>query len=182
MIVVRPGGILGLVIAATIAALFVYVVRPAIEATTDGAWDTATRALGPELSTEAALARIQHRLGAGTELVALTIHDQGGSVSYRTGDGAAGFQWGRGRDGLEPAEVTLVGPGSLKDNVFPIAKLDPAAPARLAARLKGLDVETMTLGVDPATGTVRWTVTGDRHGKARRFTAKPDGSKLERAG
>lgn len=174
MIVVRPGGILGVVIAGLMAAFFVFVLRPAIDDTTDRAWEATTRALDSELGTGAALARIQRRLGADAELLALTIRDQGGNVSYRTGDAAAGFQWGPGRDGLEPAEVTLVGPGNLEDNVFPIAKLDPAAPARLGARLE--DIRTMTLAVDPATGAVRWRVIG----RAQTFTAKPDGSKLER--
>jgi hypothetical protein len=57
---------------------------------------------------------------------------------------------------LEPVKVTLVRSGKLADNVFPIAKLDPAASTRLTAAVKSkagaeFDVRTMPLGIDPAT-------------------------------
>jgi hypothetical protein len=38
----------------------------------------------------------------------------------------------------------------------------------------------MSLGIDPATGAVRWTVTGEGGGRARVFTARGDASHLER--
>ena len=43
-----------------------------------------------------------------------------------------------GRDGLERAEVTLVGSGKLADNVFPIAKLAPDATTKLTAAVKAI--------------------------------------------
>jgi hypothetical protein len=78
--------------------------------------------------------------------------------------------------------VKLVGSGKLADNVFPIAKLDAAATAKLTAETRGadFDVRTMTLGLDPATGRVKWTVTGDANGRPLVFIANADASKLER--
>src|SRR5688572_21463084 len=141
MILVRSGGIFGLVIAAMVAALFLFVVRPAINDTTDRAFDTADRALddarrqierstidagGDYLSAAsfgAVVGQVKQKLGPDAELLDLTVSKQGGgNVKYRTGDRASAFQWGPGRDGLEPVRVTLVGSGKLADNVFPIAK------------------------------------------------------------
>jgi hypothetical protein len=200
MILVRSGGIFGFVIALLVAALFLFVVRPAINDTTERAFDTANRALDDasrqtdeiratiEQSTSDHLSpasfatvvgQIKRELGRDAELLGVTVSAQGGNVKYRTGDSAAGYQWGRGHEGLEPVQVTLVGSGSLAENVFPIAKLDPAAAARLSAAAD-FDVQTMTLDIDPAGGAVRWTVTGERDGRARAVTARSDGSHLKR--
>jgi hypothetical protein len=46
----------------------------------------------------------------------------------------------------------------------------------------GFDVQTMKLGIDPATGAVRWTVAGEGEGHARVFTAGSDASGLKRVG
>jgi hypothetical protein len=201
MILVRTGGIFGVLIAAMVAALFLFVVRPAIDDTTERAFDTADRVLdetsrqldridagGDYLSPAsfAVVTQIKRELGSDAELLDLTVAEQGGgNVKYRTGDRAAGFQWGPGHEGLEPVKVTLVGAGRLADNVFPIAKLDPTASAKLTAAVEAeagpdFDVQTMTLGIDPATGGVRWTVTGEGDGHSRVFTARSDASGLER--
>ena len=160
MILVRTGGIFGLVIAAMVAALFLFVVRPAINDTTDRAFDTADRALDAtragqierdRRSTPAATTsppprsapssgRSSRSSAATPSCSTCTVSEQGGgNVKYRTGDRAAGFQWGPGRDGLEPVRVTLVGSGKLADNVFPIAKLDagrdrPSSPPPCSPR------------------------------------------------
>jgi hypothetical protein len=204
MILVRSGGIFGLVIALMVAALFLFVVRPAINDTTERAFDTADRVLddtnrrldrvdrgGDYLSPAsfaAVVGQIRQELGSDAELLGLTVSQHGGgNVKYRTGDGAAGFQWGPGREGLEPVKVTLVGAGKLADNVFPITRLDPAASAKLTAAVRskagrGFDVQTMTLGIDPVSGGVRWTVSGEGDGGARVFTAKYDASGLKQVG
>ena len=203
MILVRTGGIFGLIIAAMVAALFLFVVRPAINDTTDRAFDTADRALddarrqidrstidagGDYLSAAsfgAVVGQVKQKLGPDAELLGLTVSEQGGgNVKYRTGDRAAGFQWGPGHDGLEPVRVTLVGSGKLADNVFPIAKLDAAASTKLTAAVQAeagadFDVQTMTLGMNPATGAVQWTVTGEGDGRSHVFTAKSDASGLK---
>jgi hypothetical protein len=108
----------------------------------------------------------------------------GGNVKYRSGDRAAGFTWGPGRDGLEPVDVTLIGSGKLEDNVFPIAKLSPDAAAKLTAAATakagdGFEIETMTLGLTPVTGAVQWTITGERAGRSLVLTAKADGSHVK---
>lgn len=210
MILVRTGGIFGVIVALMVAAVFLFVVRPAINDTTNRAFDTADRALdeagrqtddirstieqsaidagGDYLSPAsfgAVVTQVRRELGADAELLDLTVSKQGGgNVKYRTGDKAAGFQWGPGHDGLEPVRVTLVGSGKLADNVFPIAKLDAAATAKLTAAVQAkagadFDVQTMTLGIDPATGAVRWTVTGEGGGRSLVFTAKSDTSGLK---
>jgi hypothetical protein len=211
MILVRTGGLFGLIIAGLVAALFFFVVRPAINDTTDRAFDTANRALdeasrqsdeirskveqstisagGDYLSATslgAVVGQIKQELGPRAELLDLTVSKHGGgNVKYRTGDRAAGFQWGPGHEGLEPVKVTLIGSGKVADNVFPIAKLDAAATTKLTAAVKSkagadFDVETMTLGLDPVTRAVQWTVTGDGDGRSLVFTAKSDASGVKR--
>ena len=191
MLLVRTGGILGLGIALMVAALFVFVVRPAINDTTDRAFDSADRALGDYLSPAsfaAVVTRVKRELGPGAELLDLTVSRQGGgNVKYRTGDRAAGLQWGPGHAGLDPVKVTLVGSGKLADNVFPIAKLDPTASAKLAAAVRsetgpGFEAQTMTLSLNPATGKVQWTVTGESDGRALVFTAKSDATGVKQVG
>ena len=213
MILVRSGGIAGVFVALIVAGIFLFVVRPAINDTTDRAFEAADRALdqtarrtdevrstidratatgaGDYLSAEsfgAVVSDIKAELGSDAELLGLTVSKLGGgNVKYRTGDRAAGFTWGPGRAGLEPVKVTLVGTGRIEDNVFPIAKLRPDATGRLVAAVAdragaGFDVQSMTLGMSPVTGAVRWTVTGEGGGRSLVFTAKPDGSGLERVG
>jgi hypothetical protein len=185
MILVRPGGVLGLVIALMVAALFLFVVRPAINDTTERAFDTADRmldessrqldAIAADTEPAAVIAAVKRELGPRTELLDITFAGATGSVKYRSGDGARGYQWGPGSDGLEPVNVTLIGSGRLADNVFPIALLDPAAPARLtaAAEAKGMEVQSMTLAIDPVSGKPRWTVTGEADGRARVLKRAP---------
>jgi hypothetical protein len=192
MILVRPGGVLGLVIALMVAALFLFVVRPAIDDTTQRAFDNADRmldetsrqldAIAPE-DPAAVIVAVKRELGPDAELLDITFTGRSGSVKYRSGDGARGYQWGPGHDGLDPVNVTLVGSGKLADNVFPIAELDPAAPAKLtvAATSKGVEVQSMMLAIDPATGKPRWTVTGQSKGRTRVFTANSDATRIKPA-
>ena len=208
MILVRSGGVFGLFVALIVAGIFMFVVRPAINDTTDRAFETANRALdqsarqtdeirstidratdsGDYLSAEsfgAVVADIKSEVGADGELLDLTVSKAGGgNVKYRTGDRAAGFTWGPGRDGLEPVKVTLVGSGRIEDNVFPISKLRPDATTKLTAAVRdksaGFDVQSMTLGMSPVTGAVQWTVTGEGDGRSLVFTANADGSGLKR--
>jgi hypothetical protein len=203
MLLVRTGGIFSVIISLVVAGIFLFVVRPAINDTTERAFDTADRALeqaqrqaddiqstiaeatesGDYLSAAsfgAAVHDIKAELGADAELLDLTVSKQGGgTVTYRAGDRAAGLTWGPSRDGLERAEVTLVGSGKLADNVFPIAKLAPDATTKLTAAVKGkagadFEPETMTLGLAPVTGKVRWTITGQGGGRSLVFTAAAD--------
>jgi hypothetical protein len=211
MLLVRTGGLFGVLVALIVAGIFMFVVRPAINDTTQRAFDTADRALdqaqrqtddikstiaeatqnGDYLSAAAfgaAVHDIKAELGDDAELLDLTVSNEGGgNVKYRIGDRAAGLTWGPGRDGLQPVDVTLVGSGKLEDNVFPIARLSADAAATLTAAVKakagaGVEVETMTLGLAPVSGAVRWTVTADDRGRALVFTAKPDGSGLKAVG
>jgi hypothetical protein len=208
MLYVRTGGIFGVFVSLIVAGIFLFVVRPAINDTTERAFDTADRALehaqrqtddirstiakatetGDYLSPAsfgAAVRDIKAELGPDAQLLDLTVSKQGGgSVTYRTGDHAAGLTWGPTRDGLERAEVTLVGSGKLADNVFPIAKLAPDATTKLTAAVKaeaGADFapETMTLGLAPVSGKVQWTFTGQGGGRELDFTAAADATRVK---
>lgn len=173
MILVRTGGMLGL----TVAAAFLLLARHAIDDTADRPLDRPSRPTENYLSAKSfgpVVAEIKDRVGPHGELLALTVsRHAGGDVEYRAGDHAAGFRWGPGRPGLEPVKVTLVGPGRLADNVFPIARLEPRATAKLTAAAKAragqsFEPQTMTLALDPATGIPTWTVTGDRRNRRGR--------------
>jgi hypothetical protein len=176
MLLVRVGGLL-------FAGLLVFGARTAID---DGADRAPSRDYLSPASFAAVVGQIERALGSDAELPSLTVSKRsGGNVMYRTGARAAGFVWGPGHIGLHPVKVKLVGSGKLADNVFPIAKLDAAATAKLTAETRAragadFDVRTMTLGLDPATGRVKWTVTGDANGRPLVFIANADASKLER--
>ena len=105
-------------------------------------------------------------------------------MRYRDGAGASGYQWGPGREGLEPVRVTLVGDGTLADNLFPITQLDPDAPARLTPAVNdaGFQPQSMTLAIDPATRRPRWTIAARDHGGAKQFTANSNGTRLKQSG
>ncbi len=211
MLLVRTGGIFGVIVSLIVAAIFFFVVRPAINDTTDRAFDTADRIIdntnqqiadtqdqvakatagldidGDYLATEnfsSVVNSIKAELGDDAEILDFTANPMGGNVKYRTGDRAAGFQFGTGFDGLQPVKVTLVGTGKLSDNVFPIAKLhDDAAAALTAAVVKkagaGFEIQSMTLGMTPVTGAIKWTVTGEGDGRQQVFQADVDGSGLK---
>jgi hypothetical protein len=211
MVLVRTGGIFGLLIALLVAALFMFVVRPAINDTTDRAFQTADRAIdqankqadqiskdveqatqsdGNQLSGAtfgATVAQIKGKLGSDAELLDMTVTPQSGNVKYRTGNRAAGFEWGLGHQGLDPVKVTLIGSGKLTDNVFPISKLSPDATTKLAAAVKakagaGFKTQAMTLGLNPVTGAVEWTVTGTGSGRQLVFQANADATGLTKVG
>ena len=115
------------------------------------------------------MASIKSELRDDAEILDFTANPMGGNVKYRTGDRAAGFQFGTGFDGLQPVKVTLVGTGKLKDNVFPIATLQDDAAAKLTAAVAkkagaGFEIQSMTLGMSPVTGEVQL----DRHRRGRR--------------
>jgi len=211
MLLVRTGGIFGVIVSLIVAAIFLFVVRPAINDTTDRAFDTADRIIedtnkqlddtqrqvqqatsdldidGDYLAAgnfSAVVAKIKAEVGADGELLDFTANPMGGNVKYRTGDRAAGFQFGTGFDGLEPVKVTLVGSGKLSDNVFPIAKLRDDASAKLTAAVRdeagaGFEIQSMTLSMSPVTGAVQWTVTGEGDGRQQVFSAKADATGLK---
>ena len=212
MLLVRTGGIFGVIVSLIVAGIFLFVVRPAIDDTTDRAFDTADRIidntnqqiedtqrqvreatgdLGLEGDYRAAenfsavVGDLKAELGADAEILDFTANPMGGNVKYRTGDRAAGFQFGTGFDGLQPVKVTLVGSGKLADNVFPIAKLRDDAAAKLTAAVEkqagaGFDIQSMTLGMTPVTGEIKWTVTGEGDGRQQVFQAAADASGLKK--
>ena len=123
MLLVRTGGIFGVIVSLIVAGIFFFVVRPAINDTTDRAFDTADRAFdeasrqaddirstiaavddrhqaattSPPRRSARSCAEIKEQVGADGELLGLTASEHGGgNVKYRTGDRAAGFQWGPG--------------------------------------------------------------------------------------
>jgi hypothetical protein len=211
MLLVRTGGIFGVFVALIVAAIFMFVVRPAINDTTDRAFDATNRALDSaaqqtkemqstvEKATEAAtggdylsaasfapiVQDIKAKLGTDGELLDLTVSKAGGNVKYRSGNRAAGYQWSSAQDGLVPVKVTLVGSGKLSDNVFPISKLHPDATAKLAVAVKekagaGFAIQAMTLGLNPVTRAVQWTVTGEGDGRALVYTADSNATHLKK--
>ena len=212
MLLVRTGGIFGVIVSLIVAGIFLFVVRPAINDTTDRAFDTADRIIdttnqqiddtqrqvreatgdlgieGDYLAAQnfsAVVGDLKAELGADAEILDFTANPMGGNVKYRTGDRAAGFQFGTGYDGLQPVKVTLVGSGKLADNVFPIAKLRDDAAAKLTAAVEqkagaGFDIQSMTLGMTPVTGEIKWTVTGEGDGRQHVFQAAADASGLEK--
>ena len=211
MLLVRTGGIFGVIVSLIVAGIFLFVVRPAINDTTDRAFDTADRIIentdqqiqetqrqvaqasgdldidGDYLAAEnfaSVVASVKAEVGAGAELLDFTANPMGGNVKYRTGDRAAGFQFGAGFDGLEPVKVTLVGTGKLEDNVFPIAKLQDDAAAKLTAAVEkkagaGFEIQSMTLSMSPVTGAIQWIVSGEGDGRQQVFSAKADATGLE---
>ena len=139
----------------------------------------------PQPMTPAAvIAHVKRELGPGAELLGITFTGDAGNVRYRDGNGAAGYQWGPAHEGLEPVTVTLIGDGTLTDNVFPITKLDPDALARLTAAVNraGYDAQSMTLAIDPATRRPRWTIAARKQGRTKQFAANSNGTRLKRSG
>jgi hypothetical protein len=212
MLLVRTGGIFGVIVSLIVAGIFLFVVRPAINDTTDRAFDTADRIIdntnqqieqtqrqvaqatdgldvdGNYLAADnfaSVVAGIKAEVGRDAEILDFTANPSGGNVKYRTGDRAAGLSFGNGLDGFQPVKVTLVGTGKLSENVFPIAKLQDGAAAELTAAVErkagaGFEIQSMTLTMNPVSGAVQWTVTGEGDGRQQVFTAKPDASGLEK--
>ena len=229
MLLVRSGGIFGIFVSLIVASIFFFVVRPAINDTTDRAFDHADRAMqraeqqsqqmtrdiqqsvGQQLDdanktveqatktvdeattgsfmTPAAYTDIVHqikaKIGTDGEILDFSINPLGGNVKYRTGNRAAGYQFGTGVDGLKPVKVTLIGSGNLADNVFPVSKLTDGAVTKIVNGVKadagaGFDIQSMTLGIAPVTGAVQWTISGEGKGRLSTYTAQVDGSGVKK--
>ena len=225
MLLVRTGGIFGVFVSLIVAAIFFFVVRPAINDTTDRAFDRADRAMqqSQDMSrdiqksvnqqlddanktveqatktvddattgnfmTPAAYTDVVHqikaKIGSDAEILDFSINPLGGNVKYRTGNRAAGYQFGTGYDGLQPVKVTLIGAGKLADNVFPVSKLTDGAVMKITKGVKsnagaGFDIQSMTLGIAPVTGNVQWTISGEGKGRLSTYTAQVDGSGVKK--
>lgn len=229
MLFVRTGGIFGIFVSLIVAGIFFFVVRPAINDTTDRAFDQADRAMqraeqqsqqmsrdiqqsvGQQLDdanktveqatktvdeattgsymTPAAYTDVVHKIkakiGSDAEILDFSINPVGGNVKYRTGNRAAGYQFGTGFDGLQPVKVTLVGSGKLADNVFPVSKLTDGAVTKITKGVMadagaGFDIQSMTLGIAPVTGNVQWTISGEGKGRLSTYTAQVDGSGVKK--
>ena len=225
MLLVRTGGIFGIFVSLIVAAIFFFVVRPAINDTTDRAFDRADRAMqqSQEMSRDIqksvnqqlddanktveqatktvdeattgnfmspatytdVVHQIKAKIGSDAEILDFSINPLGGNVKYRTGNRAAGYQFGTGFDGLQPVKVTLVGAGKLADNVFPVSKLTDDAVMKITKGVKadagaGYDIQSMTLGIAPVTGAVQWTIAGEGKGRLSTYTAQVDGSGVKK--
>jgi hypothetical protein len=76
---------------------------------TGGALRIAVALVVSPASFAAAVRDIKAELGAGTELLDLTVTRDGGNVEYRTA-AAAGLAWEHGRAGCEPMDGSRVRP------------------------------------------------------------------------
>jgi hypothetical protein len=65
------------------------------------------------LTPSAVIGHVKRELGPRAELLGITCSGDSGNVRYRDGNGAAGYQWRPGSNGLEPVRVVLVGDGTL---------------------------------------------------------------------
>ena len=131
------------------------------------------------------MADIKAELRADAEILDFTANPMGGNVKYRTGDRAAGYQFGTGFDGLQPVKVTLVGSGKLTTTSSRSPTLRDDAAAKLTAAVEkkagaGFEIQSMTLGMTPVTGEINWTVTGEGDGRQQVFQAAADASGLKK--
>jgi len=151
MLLVRTGGIFGVIVSLIVAGIFLFVVRPAINDTTDRAFDTADRII---------------------DTTDQQIDDTQRQVREATGD--------LGIDGDYLAAANFAAAvGDIK------AELGDDAAAKLTAAVEqkagaGFDIQSMTLGMTPVTGEIKWTVTGEGDGRQQVFQAAADASGLKK--
>ncbi len=117
----------------------------------------------------------------------ITIYPSYISAEMSTGSekDAQGYKVDRDGD-VTKFGITLTGPGELADNVFPVAKVDPAVLDKVIAgamkrdgSLELDDVSHAIVGIDPVSGKADWKVyfNGSDY-----WTANLDGSDLRRGG
>ncbi|MBI5106597.1 MAG: hypothetical protein HZB46_16705 [Solirubrobacterales bacterium] len=112
-----------------------------------------------------ALTAIRGKVGDDADLLQLAVYPGYVAVEVSTGSEDEGRAFKVDSKGhVKEFPLSLSGPGRLKDNIFPLAKLDAATVEKLAAQVsqkesKGLDDVTHVIAmIDPVSGKPGWNV------------------------
>lgn len=125
---------------------------------------------------------LRKEVGSEAQLLTVTMRPTSVEFIVRDGGGAKGYRAEPGSDNLDDVEVNLSGTGTVAENAWPIGKLDPAAPGRIAkavSRKESGDFHLTIATLERETsGKVLWDMKGTIAGRGLSYTARPNGSKV----
>jgi hypothetical protein len=129
--------------------------------------------------------QIKSKTGSDAQLLETRISPGNMEVQVRNGEKASGLSYNISDKQLVPQQVDLVGPGTLEGSSYPISKLRPDAPGRVAAAVRAklggdAHVTNMTLKKDGVTqGKLKWVVNADAQGRTSLvYYVSPNGTKV----
>jgi hypothetical protein len=132
---------------------------------------------------------LRQEVGPDAPLVRVAVTLGGVDFHLRDGDKAFGYSYSSIVGELQPVQVRVTGPGSLRDEDFPLSDLSPKAIARIDRGLKNATADrkaelvSAVLDPIPALNRERWVITADANGESGLvFEADFDGANVRSFG
>jgi hypothetical protein len=126
---------------------------------------------------------LRDKVGADAKLLSVTMRPTSVEFVVRDGGKATGYRSDDGSTDLDEVGVNLYGPGTVADSAWPIAKLDEAAPEKIAAAISSKESGDFNLTIATlereSNGKLMWDMKGTVGGKGVAYVARPNGSKVE---
>jgi len=126
---------------------------------------------------------LRDKVGADAQLLSVTMRPTSVEFVVRDGKKAKGYRSDDGSTDLDSVGVNLYGPGTVADSAFPIAKLDAAAPEKIAAAISRKESGDFNLTIATlereTNGNLLWDMKGTIDGRGVAYVAEHDGKRVE---
>jgi hypothetical protein len=126
---------------------------------------------------------LRDKVGPDAQLLSVTMRPTSVEFVVRDGDKAKGYRSEDGSTKLDPVGVNLYGPGTVADSAWPIAKLDEAAPEKVAAAISRKESGDFNLTIATlereTNGKLMWDMKGTIDGRGIAYVAAPNGKNVE---
>ena len=124
---------------------------------------------------------LRREVGRDARMLSVTLRPTSAEFVVRDGDSALGYRSEDGGDDLERVQVNVTGPGGVREGAWPISKLDPDAPERMARAIsdkEGGDFHLSLADLErQGSGKLVWVMRGTIGERGVAYAARPDGSK-----
>jgi hypothetical protein len=130
------------------------------------------------------VAQFRRAVGSEAQLVSVTLRPQSVEfVAFQRGT-ARGYRWREGQDGLQTFEVGGSGQAGRPDTApWPMSRLDPAAPQRIARAISAAEHGDFHLSIGDIaradSGRIVWILRGTIGERGVAYSANPDGRRVK---
>ena len=128
-------------------------------------------------------AELFSKVGPEAQLISVTMRPTSIEFVVRDGKKAKGYRSDDGSTDLDSVGVNLYGPGTVVDSAFGIAKLDEAAPEKIAAAISRKESGDFNLTIATlereTNGNLLWDMKGTIDGRGVAYVADYNGKRVE---